>query len=185
MARRYPLDRPLPAALSVAEAVDVYLTENGFTLEQYDADVVTVTFWGINLRVPNPPQRKLAVRFHDLHHIVTGYGTDPVGEAEISAFELRRGVGVFGWYVRGIVLVGTAVGFVHSPRRTWRAWKAAGPTPALQRPSMAHYARLLELSVGELRTLFGVEQAGTAGARVLNENAPPPQQEPGQREARS
>ena len=73
------LDAPIPATVPVREALQAYLEENGFTTESYDEPKVTVTFWGMDFTVPNPPSRQLAVRFHDLHHIMTGYGTDPAG----------------------------------------------------------------------------------------------------------
>ena len=91
--------RRFPSEMSVRMARDIYLGENGFSTDQYDADRVTVNFWGIRFPVPNPQSRKLAVRYHDLHHVITGYGTDPQGESEISAWECRRGMGVFSWYV--------------------------------------------------------------------------------------
>jgi len=38
--------------------------------------------------VPNIKARKKYLKFHDLHHIMTEYGIDRVGESEISAWEL-------------------------------------------------------------------------------------------------
>ena len=169
----YSLDKPLPATLSVQEALDSYLGENGFTTEEYDLDVVRVTFWGMTFPLSNPPSRKLAVRFHDLHHIVTGYGTDPVGEGEISAWELRKGIQVFGLYVQLIIFTGTLLGLVHSPRRVWRAWKSSKSSVRLPKASLEYYKHLLTLNLGELRTLYGVSPEGVAGPRTLNENAPP------------
>ena len=125
----YPLDTPLPAELPVSEALEAYLSENAFTTEEYDASKVSVTFWGVRFTVPNPPSRQLAVRFHDLHHVMTGFGTDPAGEFEISAWEMRRGLGVFGLYVRLIILSGALSGFLLYPRRAGAAWKRAGTTP--------------------------------------------------------
>ena len=39
--------------------------------------------------LPNPG----FLPWHDLHHVATGYGTGLIGEAEISAYELRAGCG--------------------------------------------------------------------------------------------
>ena len=169
----YSLDQPLPAHLSVREALEVYLNENGFTEEEYDLDVVRVTFWGLTFSLPNPPSRKLAVRFHDLHHIMTGYGTDPVGEGEISAWELRKGIRVFGVYVQVIIFFGTLLGFIHSPRKIWSAWSASKSSIRLPLASQERYEHLLTLNLGELRQLYGGPPAGIAGRRTLNENAPP------------
>ena len=40
----YSLNRPLPANLSVQDALKSYLNENGFATEEYDLDSVKVTF---------------------------------------------------------------------------------------------------------------------------------------------
>ncbi|MEE2959664.1 MAG: hypothetical protein VYA34_02885 [Myxococcota bacterium] len=162
----------MPDHWSVKDALSSYLNENGFTVEEYDADVVRVTFWGITFPVPNPPQRKIAVRFHDLHHIMTGFGTDPTGEGEISAWELRRGVGVFGFYVRCIVFFGAVMGCLHSPRRTLKAWRAARSSLGLRPATMAGYLELLELTVGDLRAMYDVSSHGIAGAHKLHYDVP-------------
>lgn len=155
------------------DALDAYLSENGFSREEYDKPRVTVNFWGMRFTVPNPPSRQLAVRFHDLHHVMTGYGTDPAGEFEISAWELRRGIGVFGTYVRLIITSGALSGFLLYPRRTTRAFRRAMKTPRLPIPSMSLYEELLSLSVGALRARYGLDAAGVAGARGLHADAPP------------
>lgn len=171
--QHYSLNQPLPPDLPVQEALEVYLSENGFTTDEYDLDVVKATFWGITITLPNPPSRKLAVRFHDLHHLMTGYGTDPVGEGEISAWELRKGIGVFGLYVQLIIFFGTLLGMIHSPRKVWRAWSASRSEVRLPPASMERYEQLLTISLGELRALYGVLPEGIAGRRTLNEHAPP------------
>ena len=170
----YPLERPLPAELNAKAARDAYLAENGFDLEQYDADSVRINFWGFRFSLPNPAARKLAIRYHDLHHVMTGYGTDPTGEAEISAWEYRRGIKVFGWYVQLIILTGVAFGFLHSPRKVRAAWKASKSGSRLPKPSLEHYETLLGMTVGQLREAYGVPAEGLAGRRKLNRDAPKP-----------
>ena len=168
----YPQNAPLPAALPVREALEAYLAENAFTTEEYDAKTVRLSFWGFRFTLPNPASRQLAVRFHDLHHVMTGYGTDPAGEFEVSAWEMRRGIGVFGNYVRLIIVSGALAGFLLYPRRTLAAWKRARSTPRLPEPSLRLYDELLDLSVGSLRQRYGVPEAGIAGRRMLHDNAP-------------
>ena len=41
---------------------------------------------------PNTQSRRRLLLAHDLHHLLTGYGTDLVGEAEAAAWELGSGV---------------------------------------------------------------------------------------------
>ena len=69
---------------------------------------------------------------------------------------------------------GVLLGLVHSPRRTFRAWRA-GFHPdrvPLQAATLENYERLLQLSVGELRELYGVPSSGITGARQLHYAAP-------------
>jgi hypothetical protein len=170
----FTLAEPMPADCLVSTAVDAYLAENGFKKGDYDAPSVKVTFWGISFNVPNPPSRQIAVRFHDLHHIVTGYGTDPTGEAEISAWEFGNGLGVFsGVYVKGIVTSGFLFGLIHSPLRTLSSWRAGRRGPGLINFSMSVYADLLHLSVAELRARYGISDGGLTTARRLHYDAPP------------
>src|SRR5436190_5780545 len=63
---------------------------------------------------PNPPSRVKAVKYHDLHHVLTGYDTDIVGEFEISAWEIAAGCRSFAaaWVVN---LGGMAGGILRSP----------------------------------------------------------------------
>ena len=158
--------KPYPADWSVRSALDAYLGENGFSRDEYDASVVKVTFWSITFPLPNPPSRQIAVRLHDLHHVVTGYGTDPVGEAEISAWELRRGIGIFSLFVRAIV-VGGVLGWSIA----WRNSGAAGyhPDRVLASCYIESYERL-QLSVGELQNSTGTVRH--TGARQLHYAAP-------------
>lgn len=168
------LSVPYPPEWPVKKAVEAYIEENGFRLADYDEPWIKITFWWFTFPFPNLPSRRVAVRFHDLHHVVTGYGTDPSGEAEISAWELRRGVGVFSLFVRSIILNGVLLGMIHSPRRTLAAWRAAH-SPAgvgLQPVNLERYEALLKLDIGALRAVYGVPPGGVTGARALHHGAP-------------
>ena len=157
--------------MNVKKALDAYLTENGFS-RNYDATKVDINFFGIRFQLPNPPSRKVAGRYHDLHHLVTGYGTDPTGESEVSAWEIRRGISVFSLYIWVLVFSVLLGGLFHSPRAVYRAWRASKLGNALPEPSIAHYESCLELSLSELRAAYGVPQRGMAGRRNLHLDAP-------------
>jgi hypothetical protein len=145
----------------VREGRDAYLAENGFTVEAYDAKWTEASFLGLRFRVPNTARHSAAIKLHDLHHVATGYGTDIVGEGEISAWELRRGLRGLGAYVSAIILAGTAVGLLLAPRRAARAWRASSPGGSLFQ-STRTYDELLSLSVGELRRELGMPEGGVA-----------------------
>src|SRR5262245_57565268 len=61
-----------------------------------DADAAARWVWikigPIPFAYPNTAGRKRLVQAHDLHHLLTGYGTDLLGEAELGAWELGTGL---------------------------------------------------------------------------------------------
>jgi hypothetical protein len=166
-------DRPLPSGFSVREGRDAYLAENGFSVEAYDAAWTPATLLGIRFQVPNTRRHRAAIMLHDLHHVATGFGTDFVGEAEVSAWECRRGLRPLGLYTGWIVLSLTLTGLLVAPRRTLAAWRASGPGASSLFHETRHYDAILEASVGELRARLGIPEAGLAQRpRLLHAGAP-------------
>jgi hypothetical protein len=126
------MDRlPFPETWTVRRARDAYLAENGFTVAAYEEPWTDASFLGVRFRVPNTRRHRWAIMLHDLHHVATGYGTDLTGEGEVSAWELRRGLGALGLYVATIVTLGAAMGFVIAPRRALAAFRASGTSRSL------------------------------------------------------
>lgn len=165
---------PLAAELSVREGRDLYLAENGFSLAEYDAKRTPASLFGVRFSVPNTPRHRVAIMLHDLHHVATGYGTDPAGEAEISAWEVRRGLRGLGLYVASIVVSAGLLGLIVAPLRTLRAWSASSAERSLFNSDDLSYEQLLALTVGELRQKLGLPVAGLAATpRGLHGMAPP------------
>jgi hypothetical protein len=160
-------------ALTVRAGRDCYLAENGFTLEAYDAKWTPASLLGFTFYVPNTSHHRRAIMWHDLHHVATGYGTDPAGEGEISAWELRRGLAGLDLYVSAIVISGTLLGLLVAPRRTFRAWSDSGGTGrTLFARASSEYDALLACSVAELREQLGVPEQGVAQQHGLHSTAP-------------
>jgi hypothetical protein len=165
--------KPWPAEWTVREARDAYLAENGFTLAAYDEPTSEIKVLGVSVHIPNTKDRQVAVRLHDLHHAVTGYGTDFRGEWEISAWELRKGLRGLGFYVRMIVTFGALTGLVLAPIRTVRAWRSSDARPSLFATRGKGYEALLEMTLGQLRARLGVPESGIADRqRGLHGGAP-------------
>ncbi len=158
-------NEPLPSSWSVEQGLHAYLEENGFTLEAYDAPRTPGSFLGVRFTVPNPPRHRWAIMLHDLHHVATGFGTDPAGEGQISAWECRRGLQPLGLYVGSIVISGFLLGLVVAPIRTVRAWRASAHGASLFHNKALGYDELLGRSIGELRKLLGVPQDGLSTCR--------------------
>ena len=170
-----PIDRrkPLPIELQVERARDLYLAENGFSVAEYDSARTPASVFGIRFTVPNTPKHRWAIMLHDLHHVATGYGTDSIGEAEISAWELRGGFRSLGLYVGSIVVGATLFGLLLSPRRVLNAFLEGGPDRALFARDDLSYEALLAMSVGELRAELKIPANGLAKQpRALHDFAP-------------
>jgi hypothetical protein len=170
------LERCFPAEWTVRKARDAYLAENGFSAGAYDDKWTEGSIFGLRVAVPNTRHHRWSIMLHDLDHVATGYGTDLVGEGEISVWELRH-VRDLGPYVGALVSIGAIAGVLFAPRRALDAWRHAARTASLYalhpRTDEAAYERLLDLTVGELRSLLGVPAHGLARVpRRLHEYAP-------------
>src|ERR1700733_7268836 len=109
--------------MTVREARDRYLAQNGFTTEGYTAACFQIDLLGRTWTLRNPRTRMRVVPLHDLHHVVTGYGTDLVGESEQSAWELRSGINsLFLWVFK---LSAIAIGLLLAPRRVVASFRRA------------------------------------------------------------
>lgn len=108
--------------MTLREARRRYFELNDFGPEGgYGDRWVKVRAGPIPVWFPNVEGRRKAVRFHDLHHILTGYGTTWKGEAEIGAWEVSTGVCP---YPAGLLLdlMGLAVGLIINPGGVYRAF---------------------------------------------------------------
>ena len=147
---------PYEGNLSLREARDRYFADNHFGADGgYASSWVELHLGPLPVPFPNTPARKAVVPIHDLHHLVTGYGTDWSGEAEIGAWEIGAGCGkaVVAWQLNLSVMV---VGGFIAPRRTFRAFVRG-------RRSRSFYGQrwepLLGLSVAEAAQVLGTTVA--------------------------
>lgn len=100
----------------------VYFAANDFGEDGGYGDAwVTVKLGPVPVSFPNVSGRVRAVPFHDLHHLVTEYDTDIIGEFEIAAWELGAGCKDF-WIAWFLNLGSLAGGLLSAPRRTFRAF---------------------------------------------------------------
>lgn len=128
-------------------------------------------FYRWTLRLPNPPQRQRNVSRHDLHHVATGYGTDAIGEIEISAWEVGAGLGTL-WIAWAISFPAFLWGLARYPSRTLRAYRKGRSCRSLF-VDRVEYDALLELTIAELRARLGVGELGVSDQPAgLNRHAP-------------
>ena len=148
-------------SLSLREGRDQYFAHNGLGLGGYEDRWVVLRARGIPIGVfPNTAQRVRAVRLHDLHHVLTGYDTSWMGEAEIGAWELASGCADHwaAWILNSLAVV---FGGWISPAAILRAYRRG-------RTSRNLYARnwdegILEQRIDQVRASLTF---GDSGARM-------------------
>lgn len=123
----------MSSSATLLQARERYFEENGFGEDGgYGARWVRVDVGPLPLCFPNTAARVKAVRFHDLHHILTGYRTDFPGECEISAWEVGGGcAGFHAAWALNLSAMGT--GLLFMPRAIVRAFYRGRHTGNLYR----------------------------------------------------
>jgi hypothetical protein len=117
-------------ALPLRAARARYFEDNAFGPDGgYSKSWVPIQMGPIKVAIPNSAARVRAVKYHDLHHVVTGYTTDLVGEAEIGAWEIGSGCAGFvaAWILNLYAIV---LGFCRGPRAPYGAPSCAAATRA-------------------------------------------------------
>lgn len=112
-----------------------------------------VHFLGVPVPILNPPARKRVLVHHDAHHLVTGFRTDEVGEAEVGAWALAAGEGSF--LALGYDLLALIPGTLRSPRRVLAAFLWGRQCRSLYRFSAEE---LLAMDVDTLRATALVDR---------------------------
>jgi hypothetical protein len=143
-----------PESLTLRDARARFFAEHGFDADGgYGKRWFRIESKPIPVYLPNLKPRVDAVRLHDLHHLVAGYGTDWRGEAEIGAWEIASGCGRY-WAAWVLNFGALAFGLAAAPRRTHRAFVRGRHSTNLYRGEFRE--SLLDETVGELRRRLGL-----------------------------
>lgn len=86
--------------------------------------------------LPNIEVRHRYLKYHDLHHLITGYTVGRIGEGEVSAWELGSGSAFMSPMLGGMNLIALSTGLVLQPRRMWRAFVRGTKSRNLYRPAV-------------------------------------------------
>jgi len=73
--------------------------------------------------LPNIETRRRFLKYHDLHHLITGYSVGRIGEGEVSAWELGTGSALVSSMLGIMNLIALSTGLVLEPKRMWRAFR--------------------------------------------------------------
>ena len=142
--------------LTLRDARERYFAAAGLGSGGYDQKWVPLAMGPLRFAIPNTAGRVRAVRYHDLHHVVTGYDTDWTGEGEIGAWEVASGCrDLLAAWVLNLYAMQLALWF--APGAVWRAFVRGRHSRNLYGEPWSE--ALLEESVGAMRRRLALENA--------------------------
>lgn len=142
--------------MTLLEARTKYFALNEFGPDGgYNDTWVRVEYGWMRFYFPNTRARADVVRYHDLHHILTGYSTTMPGETEISAWEIATGctANYAAWILN---LLGFGFGLLINRRGVYRSFMRGRYSSNLY--VYPFDDRLLSSKVGEMRCLLGLDK---------------------------
>lgn len=138
----------------VKDALQELFARFNIPADAYTAKSFIIRVGKIPVHVPNIPARVKIARYHDIHHIITGYPANWRGEAEIGAWEIATGCRSFfiAWFLNaGAVFVGL---FMY-PKAVIRAFRRGRNS----KTNLYHnfdYESLLTMTVKEVKDKIGI-----------------------------
>jgi len=110
--------------MAIKDELSLFYEKNGFGENIGTRPLAVRVYTGCMLvPLPNIETRNIYLKYHDLHHLVTGYSVGRIGEGEVSAWELGAG----SFYVNPILgimnFIALSTGLILQPRRMWAAFK--------------------------------------------------------------
>src|SRR5262247_2720287 len=146
--------------LTLREAREKYFVANKFGPDGgYSLDWVDVKVGPLPFKIPNTKSRKRAVRFHDLHHTLTGYRTNFRGECEIGAWEVATGCADH-WAAWFLNLSTVGSGILFAAGDVWRAFVRGRSSRNLYRATFDD--ALLDRRLGDVRRELGLAEPAAA-----------------------
>jgi hypothetical protein len=134
--------------LTLRAARERYFEINNFEGGGYEEGWVKMSAGPVPIWFPNTVARVKAVKFHDIHHVLTEYPTTWKGEAEIGAWEVASGCGAHyqAWLLN---LLAFAIGLAINPRGVRRAFMRGRRSRNLYRTTFSD--ELLARKVSDMR----------------------------------
>jgi hypothetical protein len=86
--------------------------------------------------LPNIETRRRYLKYHDLHHLITGYTVGRLGEGEVSAWELGAGSAFVSPTLGVMNLIALSTGLVLQPKRMWLAFRRGCRSRCLYQPNV-------------------------------------------------
>jgi len=149
--------------LTLRAARERYFEINRFEGGGYEEGWVKMRAGPLPIWFPNTVARVKAVKYHDLHHVLTEYPTTWRGEAEIGAWEVATGCAAHyqAWLLN---LLAFAIGLAINPRGVYRAFMRGRRSRNLYRTAFSD--ELLARRVGDVRRELALDHTPLVAARA-------------------
>jgi hypothetical protein len=113
----------MSAAMSLDAELSAFYRRSGFGEVVGTRPCTVKVYTGCMLvPLPNVETRHTYLKYHDLHHLITGYSVGRIGEGEVSAWELGTGSFLASPMLGVMNLIALSTGLVLQRRRMWRAF---------------------------------------------------------------
>jgi len=124
-------------------------------------------FSSFKVYIPNWDNRRKAVLRHDIHHLLTGYKSELLGEFEIAAWEIASGcMNYFAAYL--LNSGGLVLGMLIYPKPTFRAFILGCRTTNLYQQNI-NDSTLKNATIEELKTRIGLNPLPSIAQPNINE----------------
>src|SRR6185295_3572838 len=136
--------------LKIKDALDLYFSKYHFENGGYHLKWFRIKVGSVFIPLPNIKARVDAVKFHDVHHLLTEYPATLKGEAEIGAWEIASGCGKY--YVAWVLNFGSLTyGLFFFPKSLFTAFLNGRKCKTNLYHNIRYDENLLNRTVGELR----------------------------------
>lgn len=109
--------------MSIEQELEQFYARVGFGKELGKRPCTVPVYTGCLLvPLPNIDARHTYLKYHDIHHLITGYSVGRIGEGEVSAWELGTGSFLSSPLLGTMNLIALSTGLVLEPKRMWIAF---------------------------------------------------------------
>lgn len=113
-----------PVSMSLEQALREFYAHHGFGETPGRRPKTVPVYTGCMLvPLPNIETRNRYLKYHDLHHLVTGYSVGRIGEGQVSAWELGSGSMRTSPMLGFMNLVALSTGWVLDREKMWVAYE--------------------------------------------------------------
>ena len=139
-----------PNEMKIRVALQLYFAKYHFSDGGYRDKYFRIKIGPILIPFPNTESRITAVKFHDIHHLLTEYTAFWKGEVEIGAWEIASGCGKH--FIAWLLNFGSfSVGLLLYPKALFKAFMMGRSVKSNLYYNYVYDEHLLNRTVGELR----------------------------------